>query len=127
MFEKQRLSDSNIEKYAGWPGLTKLRIGKPKAAVLPVPVWARATKSVALSLSINGMTFSWMGVGLVNPSSEILERISAFRFNSENSIVSFFLFGYKSSKKFSKYQCKASGVHGRMSSVYHIKRFTFVF
>ena len=42
-------------------------IGKPKAAVFPVPVCANATKSV-LSLSNRGITLLWTSVGVSNPS-----------------------------------------------------------
>jgi len=43
-------------------------IGKPKAAVLPVPVWARPTRSLSPAI-ISGIASVWMGVGSTNPSS----------------------------------------------------------
>jgi hypothetical protein len=42
--------------------------GKPKAAVLPVPVWARPIKSF-VPCSKTGMAFSWIGVGCVKPNA----------------------------------------------------------
>src|SRR5919108_4998733 len=40
-------------------------IGNPNAAVFPVPVWARASRSAPLST--NGIDAAWMGVGSVYP------------------------------------------------------------
>ena len=49
-------------------------MGRPKAAVLPVPVWARATTSFSV-FSSSGIACSWTGVGVVKPIS-VRERRS---------------------------------------------------
>ena len=53
------------------------RIGKPKPAVFPVPVWASPIISLPCS-SMAGITFSCIGVGLMKPSSSI--ALSKLRF-----------------------------------------------
>jgi hypothetical protein len=46
--------------------LISCKRGKPKAAVFPVPVWARPMKSL-VPCNNTGIAFSWIGVGCVNP------------------------------------------------------------
>jgi hypothetical protein len=42
-----------------------LKIGNPKAAVFPVPVWAEPIRS--LPDKITGIALNWIGVGSTNP------------------------------------------------------------
>ena len=57
--------------------------GMPKAAVLPVPVCARAITSLPFP-SKKGITSSCTGIGCSNPSSVMARRISSLTPNSSN-------------------------------------------
>src|SRR3989339_519758 len=61
-------------------------MGKPKAAVFPVPVCAKAIKSF-FDFNINVIAFSWTGEGSKNPKSERLFIISEFRPSSLNVVI----------------------------------------
>ena len=64
-------------------GSVRCRSGMPKAAVLPVPVWARAMTSLPLP-SRYGITSSCTGMGCSKPSSSMARRISGATPNSSN-------------------------------------------
>ena len=70
------------------PGSMRLNKGKPKAAVLPVPVCARPTKSLS-SWSRCGIACSWMGVGSVYPSS-LIDCSTSFRNPNASNVIDFF-------------------------------------
>ena len=59
--------------------------GRPKAAVLPVPVCARATRSWS-PLSNTGITFSCTGMGFSKPMSAMPRSRSSLTPNSSNVI-----------------------------------------
>ena len=58
----------------------------PKAAVLPVPVWAWPIMSCP-SIAI-GIALAWIGDGFTYPKSSIAFIISSFKFKSLNVIFS---------------------------------------
>ncbi len=64
---------------------SRCRMGRPNAAVLPVPVCASAIRSVAPPNS-NGMTCSCTGMASVKPKSDMADNNSAFKFSSSNLI-----------------------------------------
>ncbi len=66
-------------------------IGRPKAAVLPVPVWARPIMSRRSSTS--GIAFTWIGVGVVNSMLSSVRNMPAERPRSENLVKVFSLSG----------------------------------
>src|SRR6185503_3610483 len=59
-------------------------IGRTKAAVLPVPVWAMPVTSRPPSTA--GIPCSWMGVGVVYPEAFTAARILGSRLSSSNVI-----------------------------------------
>ena len=76
---------------AGRPGLSISRcsIGRPKASVLPVPVWARPRMS--WPARARGMDWVWMGVGCENPacaSSRVRVGARPSRSNSDKTVLS---------------------------------------
>ena len=64
-------------------------IGRPKAAVFPVPVWASHIRSL-FSLISKGIDSCWTGVGEVKPRASIPLSMLGSSGNSENSIWLFF-------------------------------------
>ena len=62
----------------------RCKIGRTKAAVLPVPVWARPRMSRPSKAA--GMAFSWMGVGPSKPRVLRLRWRSAFRPRDEKGL-----------------------------------------
>ena len=70
-------------------GSTFCKIGIPKAAVLPVPVWACPITSTPDKTT--GIAWLWIGVASSNPMSAIPLKICGFKSNSSNLIV-FILF-----------------------------------
>ena len=62
-----------------------LRIGKIKAAVLPVPVCAQAI--ISLFSNIFGIANSWIGVAFSKPMWDIASRSEASNFKSVNFIL----------------------------------------
>ena len=65
-------------------------IGRLKAAVLPVPVCAKAFKS-SVEVIICGIAFSWITVGFSYPKSVNALLIGSFKPNSKNvDILCFF-------------------------------------
>ncbi len=66
--------------------------GSPKAAVLPVPVWARATTSPLVSSSRWGITFSCTGIGFSKPSSSMARRRSSLTPSCSNEFILEWLF-----------------------------------
>ena len=67
-------------------GSIQSKSGKPKAAVLPVPVWARPIKSCLFSIK-RGIAFSCIGEGDSNPSSGRTRITESERFKSENFFI----------------------------------------
>ncbi len=63
--------------------------GKPKAAVFPVPVWARATMSVSSSNN-SGIAFSCTSDGVSNPKSPIAFNKDSFNPNCSNLFILYF-------------------------------------
>ena len=49
--------------WLGWLAASRCKMGRAKAAVLPVPVWAQPSRS--RPSSTGGMAFCWMGEGAV--------------------------------------------------------------
>ena len=66
--------------------------GKPKAAVLPVPVCAKPIKSLVPE-SNTGIAFSCISVGFTYPNSDVACTILASKPNSSKVIMLFFKFG----------------------------------
>ncbi len=60
-------------------------MGMPKAPVLPLPVRAWTMRSCPSR--IRGMTRSWTGVGVVQPSSSTPLRTSSGRFSKTGSVI----------------------------------------
>ena len=56
----------SVRVWRSLPSVSRSRMGRRKAAVLPVPVWARPMRSRPSSAS--GMARSWIGVGWVKPA-----------------------------------------------------------
>ena len=71
--------------------LINCKSGSPKAAVLPVPVWANPIKSL-VPCNKTGIAFSCMGVGSVNPNTLIeLRRPSSMP--SDSNVITDKKFG----------------------------------
>ncbi len=66
------------------------RIGSANAAVLPVPVWAQAIRSLPESAA--GMAFSWIGVGVVYSAFFRASRMGCFSCMSSKFVIN--LFGF---------------------------------
>lgn len=64
-------------------GLTFCRAGITKAAVFPVPFFARA--SISLPVSATGIASSWMGDGFSNPASKMPINNDRFKLKSSKS------------------------------------------
>ena len=62
------------------------RIGNPKAAVFPVPVWASETISFGLSIN-NGIDFVCTYVGFLKPNFLIAEIMGSFKPIEEMSLI----------------------------------------
>ncbi len=70
--------------FGEFPSVRSCKIGIAKEAVFPVPVCAHPRKS--RHFKIEGMDFSWIGVGFLYPSSLIARRIGSIIGSSEKSI-----------------------------------------